>query len=235
MNYCYVFYVGNFVDIFKYFVLVQCVEYFNVKFKFYCYIDMYFGIGGYDFVGDEVECLLEWKDGIGCLINVDLLDEVESLLVFYLGIVWDMNEGDILCYYFGLLEIVMWLMCEGDCFYLCEFYFQDSEMLDVCYKCDKWVKVEQCDGYKVFKLLVLLLEKCGFVLIDLLFEDKDELVYMVEVVMVVLDKWLIGIFVFWCLLKNFWVVDCFDNGLVEWLILEKQLVLEKILCVDLWI
>lgn len=48
MNYCYVYYVGNYVDVFKYLVLVWIFVLLGCKDMLYVYLDSYFGVGFYD-------------------------------------------------------------------------------------------------------------------------------------------------------------------------------------------
>jgi len=234
MNYRHAFHAGNFADILKHLVLANCLDYLGQKPKPYRYIDTHSGIGGYDLASDEATRSPEWVDGIGRLIEAEIPEAAQPAILPYLELIRAMNP-DGLKTYPGSPEIAARLMREGDRLHLCELHPQDARTLDDRYKRDKRVKVECRDGYKAVKSLVPPPEKRGLVLIDPPFEDRDELAHMAEAVMVALDKWPTGTFIFWRSLKNLWAADRFDNGLAEWLIAEKALAPEKILRADLWI
>ena len=233
MNYRHAFHAGNFADVLKHSVLALCLEHLKTKPKAFRVIDTHAGIGGYDLSSSEAERSLEWKDGIGRLLDADLPEPVSEALGPYLDIIREMNP-DGMRHYPGSPEIAARLAREEDRLHLCELHAEDSKTLDARYRRDKRVKVEQRDGYKALKSLLPPKEKRGLVLIDPPFEDRDELAHMAEAVMGALPQWPTGTYIFWRSLKNLWAADRFDNGLAEWLISEKGLEPEKILRADLW-
>lgn len=110
-SYRYSFYVGNYVDVFKYIVQSLIIESLKEKDKLFFYFDIYVGVGCYQLGSEYVECIGEYFEGIVCIWQQDdLFVELEV----YINVVKYFNCSGQLCYYFGLLLIVCQLLCEQD-------------------------------------------------------------------------------------------------------------------------
>ena len=69
MNYRHAYHAGNFADVLKHAVLARVLTHLRDKPAAFRVIDTHAGAGVYDLAGIEAGKTLEWRDGIGRLIE----------------------------------------------------------------------------------------------------------------------------------------------------------------------
>ncbi len=67
LSYRHSFHAGNFADVLKHLVLVQCLDYLVSKDKPLVYIDTHAGAGGYSLGSSKAQMHREFEQGIGRL------------------------------------------------------------------------------------------------------------------------------------------------------------------------
>lgn len=205
MNYCYVFYVGNYVDVFKYVVQFVLFDIFKCKDSLFFVFDIYGGVGCYLLVSEESCKILEVEDGVMCLMV-----QLQQLVVIecYFKVIQVDNLVGVMISYFGLLLFIVQILCVQDCMVVCEVQDDEVVLFKVLFVYDVWVGVYYVDGYVQNKVLLLFKVNgvkigCGLVLIDLFYEVQDvEYQCILVLVIEILGCWLQVIFVIWFLIKQ---------------------------------
>src|SRR5437868_1238701 len=124
MNYRHAYHAGNFADVIKHAVLCRVLTHLRDKPAAFRVIDTHAGAGVYDLAGVEAGKTLEWRDGIGRLIEAKLenkLDEpVRTLLAPYLDAVAAFNPAGPLAAYPGSPALTQSLLRPQDRLIACE-------------------------------------------------------------------------------------------------------------------
>lgn len=110
-SYRYSFYVGNYVDVFKYIVQSLIIESLKEKDKSFFYFDIYVGVGRYQLGSEYVERIGEYFEGI---VRIWQQDDLFVELEAYINVVKYFNRSGQLRYYFGSSLIVRLLLREQD-------------------------------------------------------------------------------------------------------------------------
>ena len=87
LSYRHSYHAGNFADVLKHIVLVECLEHFNKKDNPFDYIDTHSGAGLYDLRSANANKTSEYKEGIAKLKRIDF-PELKS----YFDIIQAINE-----------------------------------------------------------------------------------------------------------------------------------------------
>jgi 23S rRNA (adenine2030-N6)-methyltransferase len=101
MNYRHAYHAGNFADVVKHAVLCRVLTHLREKPAAFRVIDTHAGAGRYDLAGPEAGKTLEWRDGIGRLLNAALPPPIRALLAPYLDAVAALNPSGQLALYPG--------------------------------------------------------------------------------------------------------------------------------------
>ena len=120
MNYRHAFHAGNFADVVKHIVLVRILLYLQEKPAAFRVIDTHAGAGVYDLRGAEAGKTLEWRDGIGRLLDAQIEAPAGALLAPYLDAVAALNSGRALAVYPGSPALVRALLRPQDRLIACE-------------------------------------------------------------------------------------------------------------------
>ena len=74
LSYRHSYHAGNFADVLKHIVLVECLEHFNKKDSPFDYIDTHAGAGLYDLRSANANKTAEYKEGIAKLKRIDFTE-----------------------------------------------------------------------------------------------------------------------------------------------------------------
>jgi 23S rRNA (adenine2030-N6)-methyltransferase len=228
MNYRHAYHAGNFADVVKHATLCRVLTHLREKPAAFRVIDTHAGAGRYDLAGPEAGKTLEWRDGIGRLLNAALPPPIRALLAPYLDAVAALNPGGRLTYYPGSPVLAQALLRRQDRLIACELEPRAAAVLERELAGDNRAKAIAIDGWTALTAYVPPTERRGVVLIDPPFEQPDEFARLGERLAAAHRKWPTGIYLLWYPIKNPAEVQAFTRGLVR-LGIAKMLRVELIL------
>jgi 23S rRNA (adenine2030-N6)-methyltransferase len=228
MNYRHAYHAGNFADVVKHATLCRVLTHLREKPAAFRVIDTHAGAGRYDLAGPEAGKTLEWRDGIGRLLNAALPPPIRALLAPYLDAVAALNPGGRLTYYPGSPVLAQALLRRQDRLIACELEPRAAAVLERELAGDNRAKAIAIDGWTALTAYVPPTERRGVVLIDPPFEQPDEFARLGERLATAHRKWPTGIYLLWYPIKNPAEVQAFTRGLVR-LGIAKMLRVELIL------
>jgi 23S rRNA (adenine2030-N6)-methyltransferase len=227
MNYRHAYHAGNFADVMKHAVLCRVLTHLRDKPAAFRVIDTHAGAGVYDLGSVEAGKTLEWRDGIGRLIEARLDPPVRALLAPYLDAVAAFNPAGPLTVYPGSPALVQSLLRPQDRLIACELEPQAAAVLSGRLRGDARAKAIAIDGWTALAAYVPPKERRGLVLVDPPFEKPDELSRLTQGLAAAHRKWPTGCYLLWYPIKEAAEVTAFVRKLAR-LGIAKMLRLELI-------
>lgn len=169
MNYRHIYHAGNFADIIKHLVLINCLNEIAKKDKPYAVLDAFAGIGLYDLSDAAALKTNESSEGIFKLIE----NRPNDQCLFLIQKLIDLNKAKT-DHYCGSPKIIEHFLRKNDRLIACELHKQDYQELAQNFKHSENVYTYQMDAYTATKAHLPFKEKRGLVLIDPPFEVRDE-------------------------------------------------------------
>jgi 23S rRNA (adenine2030-N6)-methyltransferase len=228
MNYRHAYHAGNFADVVKHAVLARVLTHLRDKPAAFRVIDTHAGAGVYDLSSIEAGKTLEWRDGIGRLIDADLDQPTRALLAPYLGAVAALNPAAALTVYPGSPALTQSLLRSQDRLIACELEPQAAAALSGQLRGDARIKAIAIDGWTALTAYVPPKERRGLVLIDPPFEQPGELSRLTQALAEAHRKWPTGCYLLWYPIKDATEVVAFARKLSR-LGIAKMLRIELIL------
>jgi 23S rRNA (adenine2030-N6)-methyltransferase len=228
MNYRHAYHAGNFADVVKHAVLCRVLTRLGEKPAAFRVIDTHAGAGRYDLAGPEAGKTLEWRDGIGRLLNATLPPPVGALLASYLDAVRATNPGGRLARYPGSPVLAQAFLRRQDRLIACELEPRAAASLRRELAGDNRAKAIAIDGWTALTAYVPPAERRGVVLIDPPFEQPDEFARLGQRLAAAHRKWPTGTYLLWYPIKGPAEVAGYTRGLVR-LGIAKMLRVELIL------
>jgi 23S rRNA (adenine2030-N6)-methyltransferase len=225
MNYRHVYHAGNFADVVKHAVLALVIEHLKLKPAPFRVIDTHAGIGLYDLSSEPAQKTGEWREGIGRVMEADLVPPVADLLAPYLGVVRQLNADGPLLRYPGSPLIARALMRNVDRLIVNELHPEDQQELKALFARDRQVKVMELDAWTAVKALLPPPERRGVVLIDPAFEEAGELDRLIAALSEAAKRFAGGTYLLWYPIKELTPVAAFRRKVAA-LALPKALAIE---------
>jgi 23S rRNA (adenine2030-N6)-methyltransferase len=170
---------------------------------------------------------VEWRGGIGRLIEARLDPPVRALLAPYLDAVASFNPAGQLAAYPGSPALVQSLLRPQDRLIACELEPQAAAVLSGRLRGDARSKAIAIDGWTALTAYVPPKERRGLVLVDPPFEKPDELSRLAQRLAAAHRKWPTGSYLLWYPIKEAAEVTAFVRKLAR-LGIAKMLRLELI-------
>jgi 23S rRNA (adenine2030-N6)-methyltransferase len=228
MNYRHAYHAGNFADVVKHATLCRVLTHLREKPAAFRVIDTHAGAGRYDLAGPEAGKTLEWRDGIGRLLNATLPPPIRALLAPYLDAIAALNPGGQLAHYPGSPVLAQALLRRQDRLIACELEPRAAAALERGLAGDNRAKAIAIDGWTALTAYLPPAERRGVVLIDPPFEQPAEFTRLGERLAAAHRRWPTGIYLLWYPIKDPAEVQAFTRRLVR-LGIAKMLRVELIL------
>lgn len=225
MNYRHAYHAGNFADVVKHAVLALVIEHLKQKPAPFRVIDTHAGIGLYDLSSEPAQKTGEWREGIGRVMEAELVPPVANLLAPYLGVVRELNANGPLLRYPGSPLIARALMRDADRLIVNELHPEDQQELKALFGRDRQVKVMELDAWTAVKALLPPPERRGVVLIDPAFEEAGELDRLVAALSEAAKRFAGGTYLLWYPIKELRPVAAFRRNVAA-LALPKAMAIE---------
>jgi 23S rRNA (adenine2030-N6)-methyltransferase len=213
MNYRHAYHAGNFADVMKHAVLCRVLTHLRDKPAAFRVIDTHAGAGIYDLGSVEAGKTLEWRDGIGRLMEARLDQPVRALLSPYLDAIAAFNAAAPLTVYPGSPALVQSLLRPQDRLIACELEPQAAAALSGRLRGDARAKAIAIDGWTALAAYLPPKERRGLVLVDPPFEKPDELSRLVQGLTAAHRKWPTGCYLLWYPIKEAAEVTAFIRKL----------------------
>ena len=194
LSYRHSFHAGNFADVLKHIILIECLEYLRKKDKPFCCIDTHAGPGKYELDGDYALKNKEFENGISKLWQrTDLPEGVDH----YVSLIKRFNSPDKLSRYPGSPLITKQLLRDKDRLCLFELHTTEIKLLTALANKDKRISVVHADGLTSGLTLLPPFERRGLVLIDPSYEIKTDYQQVVESLVAMHKRFATGTFALW--------------------------------------
>ena len=208
LSYRHSYHAGNFADVLKHIVLVECLEHFNKKDSPFDYIDTHSGAGLYDLRSANANKTAEYKEGIAKLKRIDF-PELEN----YFDVIDALNSQQgidrkkkSIAFYPGSPAIAHHYVTDPDRqkdkAWLFELHSSDFRILSESMETDskamaRKIRIKQEDGLKGLLGLVPPVSRRALVLIDPSYEMKTDYSDVVETVIKAHKKFNSGTYAVW--------------------------------------
>lgn len=194
LSYRHSFHAGNFADVLKHIILIQCLEHLRKKDKPFCCIDTHAGPGKYELDSDYALKNREFDNGIGKLWQRSDLPECVAR---YVSLIKGFNSPDKLTRYPGSPLIARQLLRDKDRLCLFELHNTEIKLLSAVAVKDKRINVFHADGLKGSLKLLPPFERRGLVLIDPSYEIKSDYQQVVETLITMHKRFATGTYALW--------------------------------------
>ncbi|MFT4183147.1 MAG: 23S rRNA (adenine(2030)-N(6))-methyltransferase RlmJ [Rhizobium sp.] len=226
MNYRHIYHAGNFADVLKHAVLARLVRYMQNKDKAFRVLDTHAGIGLYDLSSEEAQKTGEWRDGIGRLLEAELVPQVADLLEPYLTAVRALNPEGGLRYYPGSPKLARMLFRPQDRLSAMELHPEDFHRLHRLFEGDHHARITELDGWLALGAHLPPKEKRGIVLVDPPFEEEGEYARLADGLAKAWRRFPGGTYCLWYPIKKDAPIKAFHEAL-------QALEIPKMLCAEL--
>ncbi len=208
LSYRHSYHAGNFADVLKHIVLVECLEHFNKKESPFDYIDTHSGAGLYDLRSANANKTAEYKEGIAKLKRIDFPE-----LGRYFNVIDSLNEqqgintkNKALAFYPGSPAIAHHYVTsperKKDKAWLFELHSSDFRILSESMATEskataRKIRIKQEDGLKGLLALVPPVSRRALVLIDPSYEIKGDYYDVIDAVITAHKKFNTGTYAIW--------------------------------------
>ena len=199
LSYRHGFHAGSFVDVHKHITLIMLLKSLLKKDSAFCYIDTHAGSAHYDLGSEFAQKNREYETGISLLWHAE---DPPPVVVDYLNAVKKINgsrqgRGTELHYYPGSPAIARQLLRARDRMVLMELHNTEIGLLQKQCAGDRQVQIHHRDGFEGLPGLVPPVEERGLVLIDPVYETRNEFNRLMETLITAWRKWPTGIYAIW--------------------------------------
>ena len=194
LSYRHLFHAGNFADVLKHIILIQCLEYLRKKDKPLCIFDSHAGPGKYQLNDEFALKNREFDNGIGKLWQRQDLPEC---VAHYVSLVKRFNSADKLSCYPGSPLLAKQLLRDKDRLCLFELHSTEIKLLTAIANKDKRITVVHSDGLSGSLKLLPPPERRGLVLIDPSYEIKTDYRQVVETLVAMHKRFATGTYALW--------------------------------------
>jgi len=194
LSYRHAFHAGNFADVLKHWVLIECIEYLKLKDKPFVYYDTHAGPGMYSLDSEFAQKTQEFETGIAQIWNDPDLPEA---LQAYCELVKSLNDAQSLLQYPGSPGIAKWQLRETDRLILSELHSTEHAALSENFAHDKRTEVWKEDGFNRTLKRLPPNERRALILIDPPYELKADYERVVEFLAAAHRKFAQGIYALW--------------------------------------
>jgi len=194
LSYRHAFHAGNFADVLKHLVLLECLEYLKLKDKPFAYFDSHAGPGIYELSSDFSQKNREYETGITKLWDES---ELPDALLRYRDLILAFNESKQLSTYPGSPAIAARVLRPEDRLCLCELHTTEFEHLQSYFRSDRRAEVWKQDGFARINKQLPPRERRGLILVDPPYELKEDYQRIVEFAKSAYRTFAQGVFLFW--------------------------------------
>ncbi len=194
LSYRHAFHAGNFADVLKHWVLVECLDYLKQKEKPFVYYDTHAGPGMYSLDSDFAQKNHEFENGI---TKIWADPELPEALQPYCALIQTFNQNGALAQYPGSPGIAQALAREWDRLCLAELHPTEFNELSNRFAQDKRAEVWKEDGFNRTLKQLPPRERRGIVLIDPPYELKEDYQRVVEFLIAAHRKFAQGVYLLW--------------------------------------
>ncbi|RAX38936.1 23S rRNA (adenine(2030)-N(6))-methyltransferase RlmJ [Rhizobium tropici] len=226
MNYRHIYHAGNFADVLKHAVLARLVRYMQNKDKAFRVLDTHAGIGLYDLSSEEAQKTGEWLDGIGRVLEAELVPQVADLLEPYLVAIRELNPEGGLRLYPGSPKLARMLFRPQDRLSAMELHPDDFQRLHRLFEGDHHARITELDGWLALGAHLPPKEKRGIVLVDPPFEEEGEYERLIDGLAKAWRRFPGGTYCLWYPIKKDAPIKPFHEAL-------QALEIPKMLCAEL--
>ncbi|TWB55110.1 23S rRNA (adenine2030-N6)-methyltransferase [Rhizobium sp. ERR 922] len=226
MNYRHIYHAGNFADVLKHAILARLVRYMQNKDKAFRVLDTHAGIGLYDLSSEEAQKTGEWRDGIGRVLEAELVPQVADLLGPYLATIRELNPEGGVRLYPGSPKLARMLFRPQDRLSAMELHPDDFQRLHRLFEGDHHARVTELDGWLALGAHLPPKEKRGIVLVDPPFEEEGEYERLIEGLAKAWRRFPGGTYCLWYPIKKDAPIKPFHEAL-------QALEIPKMLCAEL--
>jgi 23S rRNA (adenine2030-N6)-methyltransferase len=221
MNYRHAFHAGNFADVVKHVVLMQCLEHLKKKPAPFRVIDTHAGRGLYELDSGDANRTGEWREGAGKVFAT--LDRAPDAVRLALA-PWSeavrrrQPTGSLaagLSIYPGSPVLIADALRADDALYAVELQRDERARLEELFARDRRVRTPDLDGWLAVKSLLPPVERRGLVLLDPPYEAPGELPRLLSALDEGLERFKTGIFLLWYPIKDIKPVERFRRRVAE--------------------
>jgi len=178
LNYRHSTHAGNFADVIKHIVVIDCLEHLARQDRPVAYIDTHAGAGLFELTPEHAVKAQKYSNGIAKLKAGDWPE-----LASYFSVVQSLNENGSLGYYPGSPVLAQCMLSDDDEAWLYELYAEEFELLQVNIGHDRRFRLHQQDGYRgLHDTLASISGRAVFVLVDPPYESDTDYDSVVEAV-----------------------------------------------------
>ena len=211
LSYRHAFHAGNFADVLKHWVLVECIEYLKQKEKPFVYFDTHAGPGMYALNSDYAQKTKEFETGIAKIWNNPDLPEA---LTDYCQMIQSLNDTTLNTYP-GSPSIAKARLRETDRLVLSELHSTEHAALGETFSHDKRAEIWKEDGFNRTLKLLPPRERRGLVLIDPPYELKEDYARAVEFIIAAHRKFAQGVYILWYPVVERYRIDDMESALKQ--------------------
>lgn len=213
MNYRHIYHAGNISDVFKHIIYSELLLKLREKDKPFCIIETHAGLGLYSFKAEESNKTKEYQKGVLTFLKNAQQDPDFSS---YLRVIHSVNGSDeIIRNYPGSPVFGRFFLRKQDKMKLFELHSIDCKILSTLFAKEFRVKVFHGNGYQSLKSCLPPIEKRGLVFIDPPFEDKNEIIKIIDGLKEALKRFSYGIFAIWYPIKIKKNLEDFYNNISQ--------------------
>lgn len=195
LSYRHAFHAGIHADVLKHVVLLELLEYFGRKEKFFTYVDTHAGAGFYQLDQGYAAQNAEYAQGIGRLWEEETLP---SALAAYRELVRACNPDGTLTRYPGSPWFALQRRRPDDRMWLFELHPSDQVLLRETFNsAGKQVKIEGIDGFSGLPGLLPPPSRRGLILVDPSYEEKKDYDRVLVMLKKSLQRFATGTYVIW--------------------------------------
>ncbi len=226
MNYRHIYHAGNFADVLKHAILARLVRYMQNKDKAFRVLDTHAGLGLYDLSSEEAQKTGEWRDGIGRVLETELVPQVADLLEPYLAAIRELNPEGGVRLYPGSPKLARMLFRPQDRLSAMELHPNDFQRLHRLFEGDHHARITELDGWLALGAHLPPKEKRGIVLVDPPFEEEGEYERLIDGLAKAWRRFPGGTYCLWYPIKKDAPIKPFHEAL-------QALEIPKMLCAEL--
>lgn len=209
LSYRHAFHAGNFADVLKHWVVLECIEYLKQKEKPFVYFDTHAGPGMYALDSDFAQKTKEYETGITQIWKDPNLPEA---LTGYCQLIQSLNATDLTTYP-GSPGIGKSLLREWDRLILSELHSTEYAALSETFANDKRAEVWKEDGFNRTLKLLPPRERRGLILIDPPYELKEDYDRVVDFLVAAHRKFAQGVYALWYPVVERYRIDALEDSL----------------------
>lgn len=205
MNYRHAYHAGNFADVLKHMIIVQCLKLMQQKEGGICVLDAFAGIGIYDLQDDEAIRSPEFIDGINRLWTAK--DDFAPIIKDYLT-EQSIGTNDNQRFYLGSPFLAAQMLRPQDRLIVNELHPEDFISLRENMrefggkKAQKRIEVTNIDAWQIIKAKLPPIERRGLIIIDPPFENPNEFDRLIQAAQEGKKRFANGVYILWHANKN---------------------------------